>query len=73
MKNIFLLISLISFFSCAPTVIDNVKKTPKVSDPEVVKDEIEKPEEKKDLVVIKKPTKPENKEIDFKKIEKINH
>lgn len=71
MKNIFLLISLISFFSCAPTVIDKVQKTPKVSDPEAVKDETEKPEEKKDLVVIDKPTKPENKEIDFKKIEKI--
>tara|TARA_B100001057_G_scaffold458011_1_gene506823 strand:- start:1237 stop:2214 length:978 start_codon:yes stop_codon:yes gene_type:complete len=42
-----------------------------VSDPEDVKDEIEKLGEKKEIVIIEKPTKPENKQIDFTKIEKI--
>ena len=70
-KNIFLLISLISFFNCAPTTIDNIKKTPKIIEPEVVEGETEQINNKKSSDSIIKPSKPENKTIDFKNIEKI--
>lgn len=70
-KNIFLLISLISFFSCSPTPIDNIKKIPKIVEPEVVEDTTSQIKDRKVSDVIIKPSKPENKIIDFKNIEKI--
>lgn len=70
-KNIFLLISLISFFSCSPTSIDNIKKIPKIVEPEVVEDTTSQIKDRKVSDVIIKPSKPENKIIDFKNIEKI--
>lgn len=70
-KNIFLLISLISFFSCSPTPIDNIKKIPKIVEPEVVEDTTSQIKDRKVSDIIIKPSKPENKIIDFKNIEKI--
>lgn len=70
-KNIFLLISLISFFSCSPTSIDNIKKIPKIVEPEVVEDTTSQIKDRKVSDIIIKPSKPENKIIDFKNIEKI--
>lgn len=70
-KNIFLLISLISFFSCSPTPIDNIKKIPKIVEPEVAEDTTSQIKDRKVSDVIIKPSKPENKIIDFKNIEKI--
>ena len=70
-KNIFLLISLISFFSCSPTPIDNIKKIPKIVEPEVVEGTTSQIKDRKVSDIIIKPSKPENKIIDFKNIEKI--
>ena len=71
-KNIIILFTLISFFSCAPTTIE--KKEPIEKLPEKIEEiEItdEKVEETKELETIKKPTKPEDKLINFNNIEKI--
>ena len=71
-KNIIILFTLISFFSCAPTTIE--KKQPIEKLPEKIEEiEItdEKVEETKELETIKKPTKPEDKLINFNNIEKI--
>ncbi len=72
LKNIFILIILISSFSCAPTTIE--KKRPvekvldKIEDVQIVED---KKEETIKAETIKKPSKPEDKYIDFNKIEQI--
>ena len=71
-KNIIILFTLISFFSCAPTTIE--KKQPIEKVPEKIEEiEItdEKVEETKKVEIIKKPTKPEDKLINFNNIEKI--
>ena len=71
-KNIIILFTLISFFSCAPTTIE--KKQPIEKAPEKIEEiEItdEKVEETKKVEPIKKPTKPEDKLINFNNIEKI--
>ena len=71
-KNIIILFTLISFFSCAPTTIE--KKQPIETVPEVIEEiEIidEKVEETKKVESTKKPTKPEDKLINFNNIEKI--
>ena len=66
LKNITILFTLISFFSCAPTTIE--KKKPIEKAPEKV-EEIEIVEEKEQVIAkietIEKPTKPEDKVIDF--------
>ncbi len=71
-KNITILLTLISFFSCAPTTIEKKKPIEKI--PEKV-EEIEIMEEKEDEIekaeTIKKPSKPEDKIIDFNNIDKI--
>ncbi len=71
-KNITILFTLISFFSCAPTTIEKKKPIDKV--PEKV-EELEIIEEKDDEIekieAIKRPTKPEDKIIDFNNINKI--
>ena len=71
-KNIIILFTLISFFSCAPTTIE--KKQPIETLPEIIEEiEItdEKVEETKKVESIEKPTKPEDKLINFNDIEKI--
>ena len=71
-KNIFILFTLISLFSCAPTTIE--KKQPieipseKIEEIEIID---EKVEETKKVEIIKKPTKPEDKLINFNNIEKL--
>ncbi len=71
-KNIIILLTLISFFSCAPTTIE--KKKPiekaqeKVEEIEIVQ---EKEEEIEKVETIKKPLKPGDKIIDFNNIDKI--
>ena len=71
-KNITILLTLISFFSCAPTTIE--KKKPIEKAPEKV-EEIEivegKEKEIEKVETIKKPSKPEDKIIDFNNIDKI--
>ena len=71
-KNIIILLTLISFFSCAPTTIE--KKKPIEKAPEKV-EEIEIVEEKEREIekveTIKKPSKPGDKIIDFNTIDKI--
>ena len=71
-KSIFLLFIFISFFGCAPTVIETTKKP--------TKDEVVIVEEKKEEAIEAQkekeiapslPVKPENKIIDFNSIEKI--
>ena len=71
-KSIFLLFIFISFFGCAPTVIEKTKKP--------TKDEVVIVEDKKEEVIeVQKeqettsslPLKPENKMIDFNRIDKI--
>ncbi len=65
--------SLISFFSCAPTTIETIKKTEKKLETDDKVEEIvelEKSKKSKDIK-IEKPTKPENKDINFKNIENI--
>ena len=71
-KSIFLLFIFISFFGCAPTVIETTKKTTK--DDAVIKEET-----KEEAIVVQEekeitpslPVKPENKIINFNSIEKI--
>jgi hypothetical protein len=53
-KNIFLLFSLISFFSCSPTVIDNIEKTSQIIENEVAQEEIEQIKDKKSSDIIVK-------------------
>ena len=65
-KNIIILLTLISFFSCAPTTIE--KKKPIEKAPEKVE---EKEEEIEKAETIKKPSKPGDKIIDFNYIDKI--
>ena len=71
-KNIIILSTLISFFSCAPTTIE--KKDPIEKELKKV-EEIEIDEEKEDEIdkveTIKKAAKPEDKIIDFNNIDKI--
>ena len=72
LKNIIILFTLISLFNCAPTTIEKKKPIEKLPEKTL---EIEKSEdnveETKVVDVIKKPSKPEDKSIDFKEIEKI--
>ncbi len=71
-KNIIILLTLISFFSCAPTTIEkkkSIEKAPeKVEEIEIVE---EKEEEIEKVETIKKPSKPGDKIIDFNNIDKI--
>ena len=71
-KNIIILFTLISFFSCAPTTIE--KKPPIEKEPEKL-EEKDVTEEKVEVIdqveTVKKLTKPEDKLIDFNNIEKI--
>ena len=73
-KNIIILLTLISLFSCAPTTIEKkkpIEKVPeKVEEVEIVEEE-EKEVEIEKVETIKKPSKPEDKIIDFNKIGKI--
>ena len=73
-KNITILLTLISLFSCAPTTIEKkkpIEKVPeKVEEVEIVEEE-EKELEIEKVETIKKPSKPEDKIIDFNKINKI--
>ena len=72
LKNITILFTLISFFSCAPTTIEKKKPVDKVQEKigeiEIIRD---KDEEIEKVETIEKPTKPDNKIIDFSKIDKI--
>ena len=75
LKNIFLLIILITFFSCAPTTIETIKKIELETEPktqidsekletdEILESEVQKP----DIT-----QKPENKIINFRKIDKTH-
>ena len=75
LKNIFLLIILITFFSCAPTTIETIKKIESETEPktqidsekletdEILESEVQKP----DIT-----QKPENKIINFRKIDKTH-
>ena len=75
LKNIFLLIILITFFSCAPTTIETIKKIESETEPktqidsekletdEILESEVQKP----DIT-----QKPENKTINFRKIDKTH-
>ena len=71
-KNIIISLTLISFFSCAPTTIEKkkpIEKAPeKVEEIEIVE---EKEEEIEKVKTIKKPSKPGDKTIDFNNIDKI--
>ncbi len=72
LKNITILFTLISFFSCAPTTIEKKKPIEKVPEKVVEIETVEeKEEETKNVETIKKPSKPEDKIIDFNKIDKI--
>ena len=71
-KSIFLLFVFISFFGCAPTVVETTKKPTKdevIVVEEKKEEEIEVKKEKEITPVL--PVKPENKIIDFKSIDKI--
>ena len=71
-KSIFLLFVFISFFGCAPTVIENTKKPTKdevIVGKEKKEDDIEIQKELEIAPVL--PVKPENKIIDFNSIDKI--
>ena len=71
-KNIIILFTLISFFSCAPTTIEKKQPIEKVKEKiEEIEITDEKVEETKKVESIKKPTKPEDKLINFNNIEKI--
>ena len=67
-KNIIILLTLISLFSCAPTTIEKKKPIEKVAEKveevEIVEEE-EKEVEIEKVDTIKKPSKPEDKIIDF--------
>ena len=72
LKNIFLLITLISFFSCAPTTIETVKKAEPESEPKTQIDELKSENDKvleRKVHKLEIPQKPENKIINFSEIE----
>ena len=72
LKNIFLLITLISFFSCAPTTIETIKKAEPESEPKTQIDELKSENDKVLEMKVQKleiPQKPENKIINFSEIE----
>ena len=72
LKNIFLLITLISFFSCAPTTIETIKKAEPESEPKTQIDELKSENDKvleKKVQKLEIPQKPENKIINFSEIE----
>ena len=72
LKNIFLLITLISFFSCAPTTIETIKKAEPESEPKTQIDELKSENGEvleKEVQKLEIPQKPENKIINFSKIE----
>ena len=72
LKNIFLLITLISFFSCAPTTIETIKKAEPESEPKTQIDELKSENDKvleRKVQKLEIPQKPENKIINFSKIE----
>ena len=72
LKNIFLLITLISFFSCAPTTIETIKKAEPESEPKTQIDELKSENDKvleKEVQKLEIPQKPENKIINFSEIE----
>ena len=71
-KNIFLLITLISFFSCAPTTIETIKKAEPESEPKTQIDELKSENDKvleKEVQKLEIAQKPENKIINFSEIE----
>jgi len=71
-KSIFLLLTFISFFGCAQTVIKKTKKP--IKDEEILLEEKEKEAikvQKEKEIIPTLPVKPENKIIDFNSIEKI--
>ena len=74
-KNITILFTLISFFSCAPTTIEKkqpIDKAPeKIEEIEETKIEEEKEDVTEKIELIKKPLKPEDKLIDFSEINRI--
>ena len=72
LKNIFLLITLISFFSCAPTTIETIKKAEPESEPKTQIDELKSENDKvleRKVHKLEIPQKPENKIINFSEIE----
>ena len=72
LKNIFLLITLISFFSCAPTTIETIKKAEPEPEPESQIDELKSKNDKvleREVQKLEIPQKPENKIINFSEIE----
>ena len=72
LKNIFLLITLISFFSCAPTTIETIKKAEPRSEPKTQIDELKSENDKvleRKVHKLEIPQKPENKIINFSEIE----
>ena len=72
LKNIFLLITLISFFSCAPTTIETIKKAEPESEPKTQIDELKSENDKvleREVQKLEIPQKPENKIINFSEIE----
>ena len=72
LKNIFLLITLISFFSCTPTTIETIKKVEPASEPKTQIDELKSENDKvleREVQKLEIPQKPENKIIDFSEIE----
>ena len=72
LKNIFLLITLISFFSCAPTTIETIKKAEPRSEPKTQIDELKSENDKvleRKVQKLEIPQKPENKIINFSEIE----
>ena len=72
LKNIFLLITLISFFSCAPTTIETIKKAEPESEPKTQIDELKSKNDKvldREVQKLEIPQKPENKIINFSEIE----
>ena len=72
LKNIFLLITLISFFSCAPTTIETIKKAEPESEPKTQIDELKSENGEvleKEVQKLEIPQKPENKIINFSEIE----
>ena len=72
LKNIFLLITLISFFSCAPTTIETIKKAEPESEPKTQIDELKSENDKvleRKIQKLEIPQKPENKIINFSEIE----
>ncbi len=72
LKNIFLLFTLISFFSCAPTTIEEKQPIDKVPEKKAEIEIIEKKTDEEEKVeVSKKQSKPKDKFIDFSNMDKI--